>query len=88
VYIPKVFEISPDDSIRIDVVHDKLGNLSEDNIDTNDILIPPYGSDILADSFQLFKAKENLKEYFISKKDGDKIKIMVHDNRVCIEKRK
>lgn len=69
VTIPKAFEVLPDDDIRVEIVHDNLGKIEENKIDTDGILEAPYNYDILLDSFQLFQARDNLKEYLISKKD-------------------
>jgi hypothetical protein len=75
VTIPKAFEVLPDDDISLEIVHDSLGKIEEDKIDTDGILEAPYNYDILLDSFQLFQARDNLKEYLISKKD-DKYQVL------------
>jgi hypothetical protein len=75
VTIPKTFEVLPDDKISVEIAHDNLVNIEENSIDTDGILEAPYNYDILLDSFQLFQARDNLKEYLISKKD-DKYQVL------------
>jgi hypothetical protein len=74
VSIPKTFDILPDDDISVEIVHDTLGKIDENNIDT-DFIQAPYNYDILVDSFRLFQARDNLREYLISKKD-DKYEVL------------
>jgi hypothetical protein len=58
--------ISPDDHIKTEIRHNRLGVIANNTIEADAILTPPYKVDPLLDAFLSIRAKDRLKEYILS----------------------
>src|SRR5215467_7588822 len=70
VVLPKeTISILPCDHLQIEIRHNELGWIVDYNIDTEEILQPPYGIDVLLDAFQLFNANVTVNKYITKMKN-------------------